>query len=98
MNEVIQKKAEEAIYNYGIYPVLFILRELEEQQQFEYCHAIKQAIDRVRAGREHLFGTKCDDYSLEEELKSVLRDRTNPDLFMKNMPHYIEKAGNLILS
>lgn len=88
------EKCKKAIYTWGIYPALSLLRSEQDNENFELCATLKTAIDEVMRGRE--VNTNVDDKSLEETFESILAERTRPDLIRNNMPYYVREFKEFI--
>lgn len=88
------EKCKRAIYTWGIYPALSLLRSEQDNENFELCATLKAAIDEVMRGRE--VNTNVDDESLEETLESYIAERAKPDLIRNNMPFYVREFKEFI--
>ena len=74
-----------AIYQYGFYPALHILKELESNEDFEKCKIFKEALDQVGIGREYL-SSKTDE---KEMNPPKLRIRNTREIFCIIQPPII---------
>jgi hypothetical protein len=80
-----------AIYKWGVYPALVMLRELHDNEEYEQCAVLKSVLDEIIDGREWYLTTKVDDHSLRMSYVSILDGFTKPELIEQNMPVYIRK-------
>ena len=76
------------IYRWGIYPALIMLRELQNNEQYEQCAIIKKALDEVMNGRGWYVDTKTDDNSLNRTYQNITNGKTT---IQTNMPYYISE-------
>lgn len=85
------EKVKNGIYTWGYFPALFLLREYQEDNEFEICSTIKKALDEIGLGREWYLSSKVDDDSMNETYKNILDGLNKPELINKNMPEYINE-------
>ena len=85
-----------AIYQYGFYPAVHILKELEENEDFEKCKIFKEALDQVSAGREWCLSTKTEDFEINKTYNNILNTCEKPNLIHNNMPYYISEFKRLV--
>lgn len=83
-----------AIYRWGIYPALVLLRTMQDDELYEECAVIKSAIDEVIAGREWLYDTSVDDCSLSVSYRKLFKGRF---VIQQNMPVYISDFKKFVL-
>lgn len=84
-----------AIYQYGFYPALHILKELENNEDFEKCKIFKEALDQVGIGREYL-STKTDEKEMSKTYNRILNSCSKPEIIDKNMEYYISEFKRLV--
>ena len=89
------EKVKDGIYKYGYYPALMFLKEKQEQECFEDCKIIKEALDSVGEGRDWYLSTDLNKKTLDRTYNNIVNGR---DLINKNMPRYIEKFRELMLT
>lgn len=85
------EKIKSGIYKWGFYPALFLLREEQENENYQNCKEIKKALDEVGKGREWYLNSKVDDKSMDETYDEIMQGLNNPELIDANMPHYIDE-------
>lgn len=85
------EKIKSGIYKWGFYPALFLLREEQENENYENCKEIKKALDEVGKGREWYLSSKVDDNSMDETYDKIMQGLNKPELIDVNMPHYIDE-------
>lgn len=85
------EKIKDGIYRWGFYPALYLLREEQENENYQNCQVIKQALDEVGKGREWYLSSKVDDESMEETYDNIMQGLNKPELIDANMPYYIEE-------
>lgn len=86
-------KVEKGIYKYGFYPMLFLLKEFQDKEEFEKCAIIKQALVNVGSGREWYLSTQLDDKTLSNTYKNYYSNRNITDTMIKN---YIEELRDYL--
>ena len=84
-----------AIYQYGFYPALHILKELESNEDFEKCKIFKEALDQVGIGREYL-SIKTDEKEMKKTYNRILNSCSKPEIIDNNMEHYISEFKRLV--
>ena len=84
------EKIKKGIYKWGFYPALFLLKEEQDQENYENCKAIKQALDEVGKGREWYMSTKVDDSTMHKTYNKIIQG-LKPELIDNNMPYYIDE-------
>ena len=89
------EKIQMAIYSWGIYPALILLREEQENENYELCNLIKQAIDEIGDKVNWNITSKVDDYDLKNVYENIVNDLPfqikDPSFNNRNMPFYIEE-------
>lgn len=87
-----KEKIKKGIYIWGFYPALVILKEEQDNEHYENCQAIKQALDEVGVGREWYLSSKVDDKNMDKTYQDLIDfHATNPELISGNMPYYIDE-------
>jgi hypothetical protein len=71
------EKIQYGIYKWGFYPALFLLREMQDNEMYEDCALMKQALDSVIIGREWYLNTKVDNDSLDDTYKKIMKGLHN---------------------
>lgn len=84
-----------AIYQYGFYPALHILKELESNEDYEKCKIFKEALDQVGIGREYL-STKTDEKEMKKTYNRILNSCSRPEIIDNNIEHYISEFKRLV--
>lgn len=94
------EKIKMAIYSWGIYPALILLREEQENENYELCNVIKQAIDEIGEKVNWNITSKVDNYNLKTVYENILNDIPfkikDPSFIDRNMPFYIEEFKNSV--
>ncbi|WP_339890281.1 hypothetical protein [uncultured Flavobacterium sp.] len=85
------EKIKSGIYIWGFYPALFLLKEEQENENYENCQEIKKALDEVDEGRDWKLNSKVDDDSMEETYNKIMEGLIKPELINSNMQHYIDE-------
>jgi uncharacterized protein YaaR (DUF327 family) len=89
-------KIRRAIYSWGIFPALVILKEEQEKENYENCKVIKEALDDViEFGDLHL-NTKIDNISLKKTYEEIIKEFKKPEIIDGNIPYYIEEFRKYI--
>lgn len=89
------EKIEDGIYKWGFYPALFLLREAQDQERYEDCKLIKQALDKVGKGREWYVSSNVDDNSMKENYNNLTEGMSN--MIHHNMAYYIDDFRKFII-
>lgn len=89
----------ECIYKYSLPPVLFLLKEYEDEEQYEKCMVIKEAIEEYRSYKENEglnIPTHIDQYSNDkwDELFSQIGDAAED--IKENNDYYIKEIKNKV--
>lgn len=84
------ERVKRGIYTWGFYPALFMLRKEQENENYQNCQVIKQALDEVSEGIEWHISSRVDDESMEQTYDNIMRSLGKPELVDANMPHYID--------
>jgi hypothetical protein len=79
------------IYKWGFYPALVLLKEEQENENYQNCVEIKKALDQIMKGREWYLSSKVDDDSISKTYKEIMKGLSNAELIDANMPHYIDE-------
>lgn len=79
-------QVKSAIYIHGYYPVLQLLRDEQEREDYANCAVIKEALDKVGEGREWYLSPSVDDDDMRRTLDNILQSSRNPDLYLNNLP------------
>jgi hypothetical protein len=85
------EKIKSGIYIYGFYPALFLLKEEQENENYENCKEIKKALDEVDEFRDWKLTSKVDDESMKATLDKIMKGLIKPELINSNMQHYINE-------
>jgi hypothetical protein len=85
-----------AIYQFGFYPALHILKELEDNEEFEKCKIFKEALDQVGAGREWYLSSKTEEKEINKTYNNILKNCDKPKLIHNNMEYYISEFKRLV--
>lgn len=102
MKNNAQRKARyiKGLSTYGIYPLLLILKEQEDVENYEECSLILEAIeDRVHSF--NMANRSLDDFNLPRHLRELpdFHDEfafTEEEQYKKNVQHYVKELKNLV--
>ena len=84
-------KIKISIYTWGYYPALVLLREEQDNENYENCKLIKEALDEVCKGREWYLSSKVDNETLSEVYDNIANQMNKPEIIHNNMAHYVEE-------
>ncbi len=87
-SSVSVRSVKAAIYCYGYYSALHILRELEINEDYETCAVFKRAMEEVGIYILDKLSTKTDPVSMNETYVKVLEGCNNPR-FIANKTEYL---------
>lgn len=87
MKEEIESIARK-IYVYGVYTALVVLKEYQENQEFERCYLLKSAIDKVIETCDYDISSKVDEYSMDNTYENITEDITEKDQYGGNLERY----------
>lgn len=90
------ERVKTGIYRWGIYPALFLLREMQDEERYEDCLIIKQAIENTIKGREWYLNTQIDDNGLRTTYKKIMQGHNKSNIIYNNMPRYIDEFRRYI--
>ena len=90
------ERIKTGIYRWGIYPALFLLREMQDKELYEDCLIIKQAIDDIIQGREWYLNTQVDDNELKATYGKIMQGHSKSNIIHSNMPRYIDEFRRYI--
>lgn len=91
------KTVENAIYKWGVYPALVLLRELQDEEEYELCAVVKCAIDNIMNGREYGISTLVDDKNLQKSYEIVIGQFQRKAIIKNNMPFYIDEFKKCVI-
>ena len=92
-----KERIKRAIYLWGYYPALFVLKEEQSKENYENCQVIKEALDEVSDGKDWGLTTKVDDVNMNRNYDNIIKELDNPEIIDANMPYYIEEFKEYIL-
>ena len=87
---------KQGIYKWGIYPALIVLRKEQDNENYELCSLLKQAIDEVSDDLEWFVSSNVDDLNIDRVYNNILLTSSNPELMINNMPMYVDGFRLLI--
>jgi hypothetical protein len=90
-----------AIFSYGVVPVLLVMKDFEEKENFEECQIILNAINFMNKNlpledNEILLPTKYNSKVLEDMKSKFQRFGFKGDVFQANIPYYIREIAKMI--
>lgn len=88
---MIEDKILEGIYLYGFYPALCLLKEFQDNEDYEMCGAIKNALDKVSRGREVWLSSSTENVSMDRVYKMICLEFNRPGIYINNLPYYVEE-------
>lgn len=83
------ERIKNGIYKWGVYPALFFLKELQDNEQYEQCAIVKEALDEIIKKHELYLNTKVDDDTLDDTYKKILQELNKSETTHNNMLYYI---------
>lgn len=85
-------KIKKGIYTWGFYPALVLLKEEEDNESYEKCRVIKEALDEVGVGREWYLSSNVDDKSMDKTYQNLINSHVSkPEIISANMSYYIDE-------
>lgn len=85
----MKDKVKTIIYSHGIYSMLMALKHYQDNEYYEQCIYIKEALDEVSKGREQWHTSSLDSDNVNRIIEDI---KENHPIIYKNMELYISQV------
>jgi c-di-GMP-related signal transduction protein len=88
----MEDKIRKHIFNYGLITILFLLEELEQNEEFEKCQQIVNAIKSLNEKHGWDLRTRLDQSVIDEFFDAHKNSLSQGKIAFANIPHYMNEV------
>jgi len=90
----MEEKIRKHIFSYGLITILFLLDELEQDEQFELCQSIINSIESLNKKYGWDLQTRLTRKVIDDFFDAHKNSKHKGEVAFRNIPHYMEDVLN----
>lgn len=92
----IKEKLSKNFLKYGFLPYVYLLEELQEEEQYELCAVVLQVVQEKNIKFDLQLPTHYNDEAIALFLKEMRNSQNKGYISLQNIPHYANELKELI--
>lgn len=94
----IKQKLSKNFLKYGFLPYVYLLGELQEEEQYELCAVVLQVVQEKNIKFDLQLPTHYNDEAIAIFLKEMRNSPNKGYIALRNIPHYAEEIKSIIFA